>query len=145
MKESCNSTCQCAKEESKNGGTKTAAGELPIVGRGIGGEGVGDGGKHSTREAVDQAPKGTRKVLGREGGKDRNEEADGGVGQEEAGGEQCSRLEREPLEPRTQCGEKSKEAACPYGAPRNLHRSRMPLVPGGGKPRGINFAEREEG
>jgi hypothetical protein len=136
MKESCNSSGKCAKEKGEKGGTESTASELPVVCGGIGGERVRDGGKNCTRKAVKKTPEGAGEIFRGEGGKDGNEKADRGVGEKKAGGEESSSVEGESLEPWPEGGKKPEEGAGPDGAPRDLHRVRMPVEPGSGKPTG---------
>jgi len=80
MEESCNSSGKCAKEKGEKGGTESTASELPVVGGGIGGERIGDGGKDRTRKAVEETPESAGEVFWGKGGKDGNEKADRRVG-----------------------------------------------------------------
>ena len=117
MKESCNSSGEGTKEEGEKGGTEAAAGELPVIGGSIGGEGVGDGCKNRARKAVEETPESTGKVFWGKGGKDGNEKADRGVGEKKTSGEESSSVEGESLEPWPKGGEKPEEATGPDGAP----------------------------
>ena len=132
-KEARKATCQCAKDESEEGGANAAADEFAVVGGRISGERVGDGGKNCSREAVKSSPERTGEKFWLEGGQDSDEKADGGVGEKEAGRKKCGGLKRDSLEPRAKGGEKAKEAASPDRAPRNVHGLRMPKGEGGGK------------
>jgi len=136
VKESCNSPGKGAKEKSEKSSTEATASELPVVGGGIGGEGIWDGGKNRARKAVEKTPESAGKVFWGEGGKNGNEKADRGVGEKKASGEESSSVEGESLEPWPESGEKAKKATSPNRAPRELHRVSMPIEPWGGKPTG---------
>ena len=136
MKESCNPSGKGAKEESEKSSTEATASKLPVVGGGIGGERIRDGGKNCTRKTVEKTPEGAGEVFRGEGGKDGNEKADRGVGEKKAGGEESSSVEGESLEPWPEGGEKAKQATSPNRAPRDLHRARMPAEGRSGKPAG---------
>ena len=122
MKKSRDGSSQGAKDERKSGGPYTAAGELPVVGGCICGEGVGNGGKDGTWKAVEGSPKGSCKNFGPEGGQDGNEQADGCVGEKETCGKKSSGMDREALKPGAYCGEKSKDSASEDRRPGNVHR-----------------------
>jgi hypothetical protein len=94
VKESCNSSGEGTKEEGEKGGTEAAAGELPVIGGSIGGEGIGDGCKNRARKAVEKPPDSAGEVSWGEGGKDGNEKADRGVGEKEAGGKESGSVKR---------------------------------------------------
>ena len=122
MEKSGDSSCEGAKDKSKSSGPYAAAGELPVVGGRICGEGVGNGGKDGTRKAVDGSPKGSCKSFGPEGGQDGNKQADGCVGEKKTCGKKSSGMDREALKPRAYCGEKSKDSASKDRWPGDVHR-----------------------
>jgi hypothetical protein len=136
VKESCNPSGKGAKEESEKSSKEATASKLPVVGGGIGGERIRDGGKNCTRKTVEKTPEGAGEVFWGEGGKDGNEKADRGVGEKKAGREEGGSMDGKPLKPWPECGEKPEEAAGPDGAPRDLHRARMPVEVRSGKPAG---------
>ena len=99
MEKSRDGSCEGAKDKRKSGSPYAAAGELPVVGGGICGEGVGNGGKDGAWKAVEGPPKGSCKNFGPEGGQDGNEQADGCVGEKETCGKKSSGMDREALKP----------------------------------------------
>ena len=122
MKKSCDSSCQGAKDEGKSRGPYAAADELTVVSGCICGEGVGNGGKDGTREAVEGSPKGSCENFGPEGRQDCNEQADGCVGENETCRKKSSGMDREALKPGANCGEKSKDSASEDRRPGDVHR-----------------------
>ena len=121
MEKSRDGSCEGAKDKRKSGGPYAAAGELPVVGGCICGEGVGNGGKDGTRKAVEGSAKGSCKNFGPEGGQDSNEQADGCVGEKETCRKKSSGMDREALEPRAYCGEESKNPSSEDRRPGDVH------------------------
>jgi hypothetical protein len=122
MEKSRDGSCEGAKDQRESGGPYATAGELPVVGGRICGEGVGNGGKDGTWKAVEGSPKRSCENFGPEGGQDGNKQADGCVCEKETCGKKSSGMDREPLEPGAYCGEKSKDSASEDRRPGDVHR-----------------------
>jgi len=125
MEKSTDGSCEGAKDQRESGGPYATAGELPVVGGRICGEGVGNGGKDGAWKAVECSPKGSCKNFGAEGGQDGNEQADGCVGEKETCGKKSSGMDREALEPGAYCGEKPKDSASEDRRPGDVHRLKV--------------------
>lgn len=121
MEKSRDGSCEGAKDKRKSGGPHAAAGELPVVGGCICGEGVGNGGKDGARKAVEGSPKGSCKNFGPGGGQDCYEQADRCVGEKETCGKKSGCMDRKPLEPGAYRGEKSKDSAGEDRTPGYVH------------------------
>lgn len=121
MKKSRNGSGEGAKDESKSGGTETAADEFAVVGGGIGGERVGNSGENGAGKTVEGTPKSSGENFGAERGEESDKQTDGSVGEEKTGGEKGSGLDGKALEPRANGGEEAEDSAGENRGPRKGH------------------------
>ncbi len=121
MKKSRDGPSEGAKDESKSGGTKTAADEFAVVGGGIGGERVGNSGENGAGKTVEGTPKSSGENFGAERREDSDKQTDGSVGEEKTGGEKGSGRDGKALEPRANGGEEAEDSAGENRGPRKGH------------------------